>query len=381
MRFGMSEKLGPRVFGHDTGQPFLGREFSTQADYSDDIAREIDDEIRRVVEEAHQAARSILEDHKADLEHTSEVLLKRETIEREEFIDLLAGKSELEVFGARRARAALGPARAARCGAEARTRARPEAAAAARPGRRNGRHARRRRAREARPLLARPRHGDTSRVRDYSLMGIVNVTPDSFSDGGAFLDPDAAVAHAAGLAAEGAAILDIGGESTRPGAEPVGRGGGAAAGRAGHRGARGPGHGRPHLDRHDQARGRRGGARRGCGHRQRRLGVPPVPGARRARRRRGRDLLPDAHARRAAHDAGRPALRRRGLRREGVPRGAPGGRRSPRASPRRRSGSTRGSASARPPRTTSSSCGASTSSSHSAARSWSAPRARASSAS
>jgi dihydropteroate synthase len=52
-------------------------------------------------------------------------------------------------------------------------------------------------------------------------MGVVNVTPDSFSDGGLFLDPDAAVAHGRALAEEGAAILDIGGESTRPGAEPV----------------------------------------------------------------------------------------------------------------------------------------------------------------
>jgi dihydropteroate synthase len=52
-------------------------------------------------------------------------------------------------------------------------------------------------------------------------MGVVNVTPDSFSDGGAFEDPAAAVAHGRRLAAEGAAILDIGGESTRPGADPV----------------------------------------------------------------------------------------------------------------------------------------------------------------
>ena len=54
-----------------------------------------------------------------------------------------------------------------------------------------------------------------------SLMGVVNVTPDSFSDGGLFLDPDRAVAHGRELAREGAAILDVGGESTRPGAEPV----------------------------------------------------------------------------------------------------------------------------------------------------------------
>ena len=53
------------------------------------------------------------------------------------------------------------------------------------------------------------------------LMGVVNVTPDSFSDGGLYLDPEAAVAHGRELAAAGAEILDVGGESTRPGAEPV----------------------------------------------------------------------------------------------------------------------------------------------------------------
>jgi dihydropteroate synthase len=53
-------------------------------------------------------------------------------------------------------------------------------------------------------------------------MGIVNVTPDSFSDGGSFLEADAAISHSCALVAEGADILDVGGESTRPGAEPVG---------------------------------------------------------------------------------------------------------------------------------------------------------------
>jgi cell division protease FtsH len=99
MRFGMSDKLGPRVFGHDHGQPFLGREFSSEPDYSDEIAREIDDEIRRIVEEAHQLARDILEEHREKLDMTSEILLRRETIEREQFIELLDGKSEEEVFG------------------------------------------------------------------------------------------------------------------------------------------------------------------------------------------------------------------------------------------------------------------------------------------
>ncbi|HYB23457.1 MAG TPA: dihydropteroate synthase [Solirubrobacteraceae bacterium] len=58
-------------------------------------------------------------------------------------------------------------------------------------------------------------------LRPYRLMGILNVTPDSFSDGGRFLDTDVAVAHARALIDEGAEIIDVGGESTRPGAEPV----------------------------------------------------------------------------------------------------------------------------------------------------------------
>ncbi len=99
MRFGMSEKLGPRVFGHDHGQPFLGREFSTEPDYSDEIAREIDDEVRRIIEAAHQRARDILTEHQPELTKISEILVKRETIEKEEFLALLAGKSEEEVFG------------------------------------------------------------------------------------------------------------------------------------------------------------------------------------------------------------------------------------------------------------------------------------------
>ncbi len=56
----------------------------------------------------------------------------------------------------------------------------------------------------------------------FSIMGVVNVTPDSFSDGGQFVDAPTAIAHGVALEAEGADILDIGGESTRPGAEPVG---------------------------------------------------------------------------------------------------------------------------------------------------------------
>src|SRR6202012_2456439 len=94
MRFGMSEKLGPRVFGHDHGQPFLGREFSSEPDYSDEIAREIDDEIRRIVETAHVQAKSILAEKRPELEKLSEILIKRETIEKTQFESLLEGQSE-----------------------------------------------------------------------------------------------------------------------------------------------------------------------------------------------------------------------------------------------------------------------------------------------
>jgi cell division protease FtsH len=98
MRFGMSERLGPRVFGHDRSQPFLGREFSAEPDYSDEIAREIDDEVRRIVEDAHQTSKDILSEHREHLDTISKILLERETIEAEEFIALLEGKPEDEVF-------------------------------------------------------------------------------------------------------------------------------------------------------------------------------------------------------------------------------------------------------------------------------------------
>jgi cell division protease FtsH len=98
MRYGMSERLGPRVFGHDHSQPFLGREFSSEPDYSDEIAREIDDEIRRVVEGAHQRARDILTEHRETLDVVSDILIRRETIEKAEFEALLIGTPESEVF-------------------------------------------------------------------------------------------------------------------------------------------------------------------------------------------------------------------------------------------------------------------------------------------
>jgi cell division protease FtsH len=98
MRFGMSEKLGPRVLGRNHDLPFLGREMSAEPDYSEEVAREIDEEIRRVIEEAHDRAQSVLKEHMNELHRLSAILIERETIDKDQFLRLLEGASEDEVF-------------------------------------------------------------------------------------------------------------------------------------------------------------------------------------------------------------------------------------------------------------------------------------------
>ena len=98
MRYGMSEKLGPRVLGRNHDMPFLGREMGAEPDYSEEIAREIDDEIRRVIEEAHTRAREVLEQHIDKLHQLSMILIERETIDKDQFERLLAGEAEENVF-------------------------------------------------------------------------------------------------------------------------------------------------------------------------------------------------------------------------------------------------------------------------------------------
>jgi cell division protease FtsH len=134
MRFGMSEKLGPRVLGHNQGAPFLGRDMHSEPDYSDDLARTIDSEIRRLIDEAHQRARDILSEHRTQLEEISHILLRRETIERSEFLALLDGIPEAEVFAERDAKAAREAAERERIAAEEKSASRPRAPQPARPG-------------------------------------------------------------------------------------------------------------------------------------------------------------------------------------------------------------------------------------------------------
>jgi cell division protease FtsH len=98
MRYGMSEKLGPRMLGRNHDMPFLGRDMGSEPDYSEEMAREIDDEIRRVIEEAHDRARRVLNEHMDELHKISELLIERETIDKDQFERLLAGEDPDSVF-------------------------------------------------------------------------------------------------------------------------------------------------------------------------------------------------------------------------------------------------------------------------------------------
>ena len=152
MRFGMSEKLGPRVFGHDHGQPFLGREFSAEPDYSDEIAREIDDEIRRIVEAAHQRAKDLLTEYRDvaghDLRDPRQARDDREGGVRGPARRQDRGRG-LRLRGSASRLAHPGRARSRAPGPRG-----PAPAPAPRPGRRRRRGARARPPREARARLA-----------------------------------------------------------------------------------------------------------------------------------------------------------------------------------------------------------------------------------
>ncbi len=83
-RFGMSKKLGPRTFGKREEMVFLGREISEQRDYSDNVAEQIDDEVRSLIENAYGTAMRILKENKSKLDHISNYLIENETIEEED---------------------------------------------------------------------------------------------------------------------------------------------------------------------------------------------------------------------------------------------------------------------------------------------------------
>jgi cell division protease FtsH len=102
MRFGMSEKLGPRVLGRDSSMPFLGLDIGAEPDYSDELAKEIDGEIRRLIEEAHARAHDVLIEHIDQLHQLSKLLIEHETLDKDQFERLLAGEPPDSIFPAPR---------------------------------------------------------------------------------------------------------------------------------------------------------------------------------------------------------------------------------------------------------------------------------------
>jgi cell division protease FtsH len=90
-RYGFSERLGPVVYGTDPGETFLGRDFSQGKGYSENIASEIDNEIRDIVDEAYETARRILSEHMDKLNTVAAVLIEREKISGDEFNTLMEG--------------------------------------------------------------------------------------------------------------------------------------------------------------------------------------------------------------------------------------------------------------------------------------------------
>jgi cell division protease FtsH len=88
MEFGMSDRLGPMKYGHGGGEVFLGRDYSRQADYSDEVASWIDEEVRALINAAHGEAREIINSHIDALHRLVDELMERETLDRAEVAEI-----------------------------------------------------------------------------------------------------------------------------------------------------------------------------------------------------------------------------------------------------------------------------------------------------
>jgi cell division protease FtsH len=89
--YGMSDRLGPLTLGQKSGEVFLGRDFASHPDYSDQVAFEIDSEIRSLIDRAHDEALEILTEHRDRLDRIADALMEKETVEKEDLIALLDG--------------------------------------------------------------------------------------------------------------------------------------------------------------------------------------------------------------------------------------------------------------------------------------------------
>ncbi len=90
-QFGMSDLLGPRSYGNGGGAVFLGRELSEQRDYSEHYAQQIDDEVKRILQAAYERAKSLLLEQRGKMEELVEILIERETLNAEEFVEIVDG--------------------------------------------------------------------------------------------------------------------------------------------------------------------------------------------------------------------------------------------------------------------------------------------------
>ena len=94
--FGMSDRLGMVRLGRRHGNPFLGRDLMEDRDYSEEIARAIDEEVRSIIDQGYERARRILTDNRAKMDEIAEILLEKETLTREEFLSLLDGSATVD---------------------------------------------------------------------------------------------------------------------------------------------------------------------------------------------------------------------------------------------------------------------------------------------
>jgi cell division protease FtsH len=97
--YGMSDTLGPLTLGQKQGEVFLGRDFAAHPDYSDQVAFEIDTEVRRLIDEAHDEALEILNAQRKKLDQIAAALIERETIEKEDLVKLLKSVPKREERG------------------------------------------------------------------------------------------------------------------------------------------------------------------------------------------------------------------------------------------------------------------------------------------
>ena len=88
MEYGMSDRLGPMRYGKPEGEVFLGRDYSRQQDYSDEIASKIDEEVRYLINQAHEEAREIIHAHRDALEAIADALVEKETIDADEVAEI-----------------------------------------------------------------------------------------------------------------------------------------------------------------------------------------------------------------------------------------------------------------------------------------------------